>query len=225
MFLETKRFFRIAALCATLPALLGCPSESTETPPRPDTGVVPPPPPPPPPQGYPESAKANLRFKGAQRLTNDFAKSLSLGREELCNELGLYDCTEVHAISLGGVLPYQIGLYEPPDQTSVVTPIVVERLALSGCERRVTEDFANAGPAIFVGFADGTVADVNDGVAADAITRMYQAALQRNPTASETEMLIAMYGELVDAGADNPAREFAIGICFAVLTSAESIFY
>src|SRR5262245_47874324 len=97
-------------------------------------------------EGGPDSAlvsnKANVRFKGAERLRNAVAQALSLDPGEVCNELGKYSCADaVHTVALGGVDPYGAGLYEPFPDTAASTPLVVERLVLSACVLRAKRDF------------------------------------------------------------------------------------
>jgi hypothetical protein len=96
--------------------LTACPSptpsgEDAGTPPvdagQPDAG--------PGPQGdVARSTRNNLRFKGPERLTLDFAVALSLPPEQVCNELGQYPCTTfVHTVALGGVDPYGLASTSP----------------------------------------------------------------------------------------------------------------
>lgn len=195
----------------------------------PDTGVTPPgkdagpddtgmPP------GFGESEKANLRFKEVIRLTNDFGQALGLPAAEVCLELGQYDCRAVHAITLGGVEPYELGLFDPLS-TTVTTPIAVERLATHACERRVTRDLGSAGAVVFQGLADGALADADEPKVSAAITSLYRGAAQRDATASEIEHLEQLYRDIAATGIDNPTRQWAIASCVAVLTSVETLFY
>ena len=100
-------------------------------------------------EGVRTSARGNLRFKGPERLANDFAAALDLRPSDVCNELGQYPCaTFVHNVALGGVDPYGPGLYEPSGITAVTTPLAVERMALAACTRRVDADLTTGEPAI-----------------------------------------------------------------------------
>lgn len=172
--------------------------------------------------GFAESTKANLRFKEVNRIHNDFAQALGLPVTEVCLELGQYDCRMVHAVTLGGVEPYELGLFEPLPATTVTTPIAVERLAVHGCEKRVTMDTDNPSALIFTGLRDGAIAESD---VAEAIDRLYKRAVQRPATESEIGHLNQLYRDIEATGVDNPARQWALASCVAVLTSVEAVFY
>ena len=171
------------------------------------------------------SEKANLRFKEVLRLTNDFARALDLDPNEVCLELGQYDCRLVHNIALGGVEPYELGLVEPTPSTTITTPIAVERLAVHACERRVTQDLGSAAAAIFAGIDGGTIADLDDAAIANAIDSLHKRALLRPAKESEIAHLKQLYRDIEPIGGDDPARQWAIASCVAVLTSVEALFY
>lgn len=188
----------------------------------PDSGVVTP--------ALAESAKATLRFKRNERLRNDFAQALGLTPAQLCNELGLYSCTDfVHTIALGGVEPYTLGLRESLPNTTVTAPNAVDRVALAGCEKRVTMDFdAPASAVIYRDLPvdpDGTLGDLTAAGVAESIDRLYKRAVLRPASAEEVEHMRALYTELAATGEPNAAREWAILSCYAVLTTMESLFY
>jgi hypothetical protein len=132
------------------------------------------------------SEKANLRFKEVLRLTNDFARALDLDPNQVCLELGQYDCRAVHNIALGGVEPRELGLVEPTPSTTITTPIAVERLAVHACERRVTADLDSPSAAIFAGIDSGTIANLDDASITGAIDSLYKRAVLR--PAKETEI-------------------------------------
>ena len=168
------------------------------------------------------STRAKLRFKDGKRLQNDYAYALGLETGELCNELGQYSCVEqIHTISLLGVEPYDLGFYEPLDETAVTTPIAVERVALAGCSERVERDFNGATPLIFT----GDLSSAEAGGVSEAIDTLYKRALARRATASEIANLQQLYRDVADAGSSDAARDWAKGACFAVLTTLESLFY
>lgn len=188
----------------------------------PDGGVVGP--------ALAESSKASLRFKRNERIRNDFAQALDFPATQLCNELGQYSCTEfVHTIALGGVEPYTLGLREALPDTTVTAPNAVDRVALSGCEKRVTADFGNPGAAlIFKDLPvdpDGTLGDVNAAGVSQSMERLYKRALQRVPTEAEQQHMRDLYGQIAATGQPDAARDWAILSCFAVLTTMESLFY
>lgn len=213
-----------------LAALLACASPPVEPAPQPpdtpgeDAGVPGPTVPP------AQSAKARVRLKRAERLANDFSEALGLSRGELCRELGSYDCVDVvHTLPLGGVEPYDIGIYEPIKEPGVTTPIAMERVALHGCIRRVDRDLsAGASAVIFRGLtvsADGRLADVDAPPVAAALDTLYKRALLRPPTADEVKALVELYRSRAPADATAAARNWMVASCFAVLTTAESLFY
>lgn len=176
-----------------------------------------------------ESTKRRVQFKRQRRLLADFAAALELAPTEVCKELDRYDCvTEVHAIPLGGVEPYQLGLYSPPEATSKSTPIAVERVALVGCRNRVDLDLATPDDAVvWKGLrldADGKLADPAQPELDAAITALYERFVQREPSADERAALRALYAEL-PSDEPRPGRAWAILACFAVATGVESLFY
>lgn len=162
---------------------------------------------------FAESEKSNLRFKEVLRLTNDFAQALDLPAEDVCKELGQYDCRGVHNIALGGVEPYELGLVEPTPSTTITTPMAVERLAIHACERRVTMDLSSGTPLIFS--ADR----------AQSIDTLYKRALLRPAKPSEVEHLEGLFTDVQGLGVGEPERQWAIASCVAVLTSVEALFY
>lgn len=214
-------------LLGALLALSGCPSPATVTP---DSGVEvdagtgtdagP---------TLAKSAKGNLRFKGPERLTTDFAAALELAPADVCKELGQYGCsTVVHPLALGGVDPYGKGLYEALPFTGATTPIVVERMALAACGERVTRDLADQGQAVlFKGVLDaqGKVANPNGPEAEAVITALYQRALLRDPEASEVAVLEQLNADIEATGTAEPGKQWLKAACFSVLSSAESVFY
>lgn len=175
------------------------------------------------------SSKANLRMKSNLRLRNDLAQSLGLTPDQVCKELGQYSCTDfVHAVALGGVEPYTLGLNEPQSHTTLTTPIAVERVVLSACTRRAIDDLGSATPVIWRDLgvtAEGRLADPGTAGVAASITRLYQRGLLREPKAREIEHLTQLYRDLEADGGANPARDWATLSCFSVLTSLEALFY
>lgn len=153
------------------------------------------------------------RFLGDRRVENHFTDVLDLDRSELCNELGQYNCVDIHRVAIGGLDPYTLGLYEHLPETAATAPIAVDRLALHGCRERVDKDIA--GPVLIFGAADRAV----------AIDTLYKRALGRAPTADEVTILDSLHGTVVASNDPNPDRSWAILACYSVLTSVESLFY
>ncbi|MFY0573837.1 hypothetical protein ACN28S_05215 [Cystobacter fuscus] len=176
------------------------------------------------------SSRDNLRFNNPEQLTAHFASALSLPPEQVCNELGQYSCaTYAHPVALGGVDPYGMGLYEPLKTTGATTPNVVDRMALAACTRRVLLDLATPGEAVlFKGLeldARGRLANREGAPVRDAITSLYQRALLRDPTETEVGTLSRLATQLESMGGQTPGRDWMTASCFAVLSSAESIFF
>jgi hypothetical protein len=176
------------------------------------------------------SSRNNLRFKNPEQLTAHFAAALSLPPEQVCNELGLYPCTTyVHSVALGGVEPYGVGLYEPLTSTGVTTPIAIDRVALAACVQRVSLDLATPGEtSVFKGLeldAQGRLANREGAPVRDAITSLYQRVLLRDPTETEVGALSRLATEIESKGTQTPGRDWMIASCFAVLSSAESVFF
>lgn len=183
---------------------------------------------------FPESGKANVRYKRNERLRNDFAAALGIQATELCLELGLYSCTDlVHQISLGGVEPYRLGIHEALPFTTVTTPIAVERVALAACEKRVRRDLfggdpQSQGPLIYANLeigADGRLANLEGGGVTRSIETLYKRVHQRMPLEREVLHLRQLYRDLEADGAPDPARDWAVLSCFSVLTTMEALFY
>jgi hypothetical protein len=171
-----------------------------------------------------------LRFKGPERLGNDFSKALSIAPQFLCNELGLYPCTTaVHALALGGVDPYGNGVYESPALTGVTAPIVVDRIALTACTSRAALDVTYPSLAVvFKGLPLERTSKISNPSAPEvvaAIDALYQRILLRRPTAADISRLQKLVTDIESAGSQRPAFDWMIGACFATLTSAESVLY
>ena len=178
---------------------------------------------------YATSSKGQLRFKGPERLTFDYAAALTLAPAQVCNELGLYSCTVfVHPLALGGVDPYGAGLYEAQPYTGATTPIVVERVALAGCAQRVALDAANpAAAAIFkdVKLSGVKLANRYGPEVKAAIVSLYERALLRDPTDDELAALVKLSVDVEGTNSTTPALDWMKAACFVTLTSAEAVFY
>jgi hypothetical protein len=178
---------------------------------------------------YARSSKGQLRFKGPERLTFDYAAALELTPAQVCNELGQYSCTVfVHPLALGGVDPYGAGLYEAQPFTGVTTPIVVERVALAACAQRVTLDAANPGGAsIFknVALTGAKLAAPNGPEVRAAIVSLYERALLRDPDDDEVAALVKLSADIEGSSSPAPALDWMKAACFVTLSSAEAVFY
>ena len=176
------------------------------------------------------SSRNNLRTLNPEQLTAHFAAALSLPPEQVCNELGKYACTtNVHNVVLGGVDPYVVGLYEPLKVTGATTPNVIDRVALAACARRVSLDIHTPGEAVL--FKDveldarGSLANREGAPFRDALTSLYQRTLSRTPTETEVNALSRLATQIEASDSQTPGRDWMTASCFAVLSSAESIFF
>ena len=179
--------------------------------------------------GYAKSAKGNLRFKGNERLAIDYSVALGLPFDQVCKELGQYDCSlAVHAVALGGVDPYGHGLFEPSPVTGSTTPIVVERVALAACVKRVTLDLATPAAAVVFKSIPVTGGRLSNPQALEvrlALTELAQRGWLRDPTEAELALLLQLNLDIQATGVAEPAKTWMEAACFAVLSSAESVFY
>lgn len=181
------------------------------------------------PEPVASSARGNLRFKGPERLNTDVASALELSPAAVCTELGLYPCTTVvHNVALGGVEPYGTGLYEASGITSATTPLVVERVIWSACTKRVDIDYANlAAATIFRGIPlnASKLANPDGDEVRAAITQLVQRAFLREPSDIELSRYAQLAKDIEATGNAEPARAWMQAVCFAVLSSAEAVFY
>lgn len=179
--------------------------------------------------GYARSAKGNLRFKGNERLTIDYSVALGIPLLEVCNELGQYSCSFiVHPVALGGVDPYGKGLFEPPPVTGATTPLVVERVALAACVKRVTLDLATPANAVVFKSIPVTAGRLSNPQAPEvrlALTELAQRAWLRDPTEGELALMLQLNTDIEATGVAEPAKVWMQAACFAAFTSAESVFY
>lgn len=179
--------------------------------------------------GYTRSAKGNLHFKGNERLTYDFAVGLGLPVDEVCKELGQYSCSfTVHPVALGGIDPYGHGVYEAPLVTGATSAVVVERVALAACTRRVNFDLGTPGTALIfkaIPVAGGKLTAPSGPEVRLALTELAQRAWLRDPTEAELDLLIKLNTDIEATGVAEPAKAWMQSACFAVFSSAESVFY
>ncbi|MFZ5443190.1 MAG: hypothetical protein ACOZQL_24490 [Myxococcota bacterium] len=170
-----------------------------------------------------------MRFKGELRLTVDYAQALGLPLDQVCTELGQYQCTTfVHPVALGGVDPYGKGLYEALPVTGVTTPVVVERVALAACVRRVDLDLATPASALIfknIPVSGGKLTSPSGNEVRLAITELAQRAWLRNPTEREVQHLVQLAADVEATGAPDPAKAWMQAACFAAFSSVESVFY
>ncbi len=213
--MRLNKLLMCAALC------VAC-TDSAQAPPDPDVLELPATP-------VAKSARGNIRFKGPERLNTDFATALELRPESVCLELGLYPCTAaVHNVALGGVDPYGAGLYESPNATATTTPIVAERVAWTACTQRVSADLDNPSAAVIfrgVPLSGKKLGNVDGPEVRGVIGLLTQRVYLRNPYRNELERYVRLAKDIETTGNAEPARAWMQAVCFAILSSAESVFY
>lgn len=176
-----------------------------------------------------KSARGNIRFKGPERINTDFSAILELRPESVCLELGLYPCTSVvHNVALGGVDPYGAGVYESTGITASTTPIIVERIAWAACTQRVTSDLGNPDAAVIfkgIPLSDQKLANPDGAEVHAAMTQLVQRTYLRNPYRPEIDRYVRLAKDIEATGTATPAKDWMQSVCFAILSSAESVFY
>lgn len=213
MFLDAKPKRRILGIGLAL-VLAGCTADGASEAPPPGSPSDPAPP------SIPEvdvqSRSPSLKRKDGEQLTLDLALALELDRDEVCRELGRYDCArDAHRIVLGGVEPYQLRIDRPLPAVGVSAPLAVERVALSACSARARADFApGATPVVF-----GPLVEGRTGGRGEVVDALYERLLGRAPDSEERTML----SEWTEPGLTD--AHFATLACFVVATTLEQLFY
>lgn len=182
-----------------------------------------PPPDPVPEPPFKSSTRGKLVWKRWATFEADLMGALALQQQELCNELGLFDCTRyVHLVALGGNEPFVKALYQPLAAPGVTTSIAVDRVVLAACSRAVERDAA--GTAEVFTDLDLSAASVSAGAEVSAtIQDLYRRLHARDPLPEETEELQALLVD--DDGNAVSAVDFAKLSCFAIAGTTEMVFY
>ncbi|MEO1230032.1 MAG: hypothetical protein AAFZ18_14095 [Myxococcota bacterium] len=169
------------------------------------------------------SLRPRVSFKGPVRWGSDLARALALPVDELCFELSQYDCLETHAIALGGVEPYTLGIDAPLPVLPVTAAIAADRVALEACRQRADLDLgAVAEPVLFTELRAGAPTRASlEAVSA----RLYRRVLSREGRPEELSELADFYEEVVAEATLHPERDWAVTACFALASSLESLFY
>lgn len=180
----------------------------------------------------PASRDPRVKFRDGERYLRDLADGLEIPRDEICKELGRYDCNDdAFKIVLGGVDPYEIGVQQPLEHASLAGPIAYDRIALQACINRVNRDLANPAAAVLLktparqvrGTALPDRAWMNGTV--DAI---YDRVLRREATAAEQQRMADFYRTVARGRRDGPAaiqKDWVTLSCFSVASSLEAAFY
>lgn len=166
------------------------------------------------------SQSPRVKPKGPVRWANDLARALEIPRQDLCKELGSYDCFDrVHRVALGGVEPYSVGLDQPLEVAPVTAAIAADRVALMACQRRIEQDVARPAQAVLLEDVQELDASQREAFG----HRAYRRLLGRDPSPQELEHLEDFWRELEQEQAT--AAQWALLSCFSVASSMEALFY
>jgi hypothetical protein len=179
------------------------------------------------------SADPHVKFKDGERYLRDLSTSLSIPRDEICRELGRYDCvTEAFRIVLGGVQAPDLSVNMPLEEAALTAPIALDRVAMHVCLARVKRDLAEPKKAVLVGpGAFGPRGGATKPAAAwlkATTANIYDTILLRSPTPAELTQMSAFYEDVRNGRkANDPAvaSDWATLSCFAVASSLENTFY
>lgn len=179
--------------------------------------------------GVEASERADLRLKRWRQISLDLQGALELTEEQICREAGLYDCTDLHVVSMGGVSVAN-GIYEPVDELGVTSNLAIERVVLQACYNRLELDRAaqaeGGAGVVFKHIAldgDNGSQGSNADEAVAQITELYQRLLARDPEPEEVSALIRHNAGIAADGGG--AAEWALMVCFALGTSTEALLY
>ena len=197
--------------------LVGCPGGVTDPDPTPAPadGI----------EGFGVSIKGDLKLKRWRQISRDLEGALALPADAICNETGLYPCSDLHAVPLGGV-SLENGLFRAVDTVSVTSGLATERFVLSACWQRLQRDLdpeQDAGAPVVFGHVppDDTTLDPEGGEA--QVVDLYRRLLARDPLPEEVSAVVGMHEGIVQDGGRN--AEWAVLACFAIGTSTEGLMY
>lgn len=200
-----KRLLTIALVCAA-----GCDAE-TETEPTPAPPVC----------EDAEAAAPTVVWKRTGAVLADLSVALEVPRAELCKELGVADCGEVHRVTLGANDPFDKALYRPFAEPLQTTPLALERVVLQACLTRAALDQDASRAVVFKHFDLEASSVTGEEMSAQG-TELYRRLLARDPSPVELEVLAGL--RLDDSGAELPASRVAVMACLTVGTSREFLF-
>ena len=166
-------------------------------------------------------APESLQWKRTHAFTHDLMAALELDESQVCSELGDVPCTELHRFALGSSDPVNNTIYVAPAQPSIITPLVMDRVALAACSNRVALEAAGSENTVFGAIDLGAATlDPESAAVKDQIRVLYRRLLQREGTENE----VAILAEL--AGHDDVSGQiFATLACFSIATTSEFLFF
>jgi len=183
-------------------------TETVDTGPADPTGTVP-------------AVRADLKLKRWRQVHLDLQGALALSEDQICKETGLYDCAELHGVSMGGISVAN-GLFEPREDRGVTTGLAIERITMAACWNRLSLDRDSTEPVVFKHVDLDADVPTRDQAEAQVVelTRRFWA---RDPTALELQALIVLHNELHVVGGGN--AEWGLMLCWALGTSTEALLY
>jgi len=168
--------------------------------------------------------KFNLNWKRVAAIEADLSTALSLTPETLCNELNLYSCTkEVHLAELGGHDPFESGNYSPLSNSSLTSPVSLDRIVLTACTNKVNAEISGTKTVFkFLNLAKytGSIATADF---RNQINELYHRFMLRDPSAVEISNLEQL--KTNEAGSEISNIDFAVLACYVIGTNVENIFY
>lgn len=173
-------------------------------------------------EGWTPATRADLRTKRWRQLTLDLQQALQLPEDELCRETGLYECTNLHVVPLGGV-SLDNGLYQPIDSVAVTTGLAMERVALASCWERLSRDRAGDEPAVVFTELDLAATEAAEAALDAQATVLWRRFLARDATADELAAARTLHAGVIEDGGGN--AEWSLALCSALATSSEFLFY
>jgi len=218
------RALLVCLLVCVMAVAVGCPPSPSPSPPAPlapvdDDGL----------SAMAVSTRGALVWKRGPALARGLSQALLVPVEDLCRELGRFDCVDfAHQVPLGGNDAFVKGQYEPLLEPGATSAVAFDRLALSACSVAVELDRVRAGAFIFRGHAlttDPMAPDDADTIEGARFlgTELYRRLHGREPREAE---LVALLGLLTDdEGRGTSGLDFARLACFAVASTTETLFF
>lgn len=175
------------------------------------------------PEALAPSTRNDLQWKRALVLQRDLLRALELSEDELCKELGTFDCVkDVHLVSLGGHDAIESAIYNSLPGPLATTPVAVDRVVLAGCTHRVDADAAGDAKVFSELDLKSDAPAADDPAVESTITTLYRRMLARDPIEAEVEQLATLVVD--EEGEPIAAADFAKLACYAIGTSTEFLF-
>lgn len=165
--------------------------------------------------------RAALKMKRWRQISLDLQGALELTEDQVCREAGLYDCSALHVVPLGG-LSRDNGVFEPRQELAVTTTLAVERVTLQACWNRLELDRVAESPTVYAHLDLASSEATQEELEAQA-TELVRRFWARDPSSEELAALTAFHATTLEDGGGN--AEWAWLTCFMVGTSTEALLY